>query len=134
MVMTPFQRKWLLRFSVLPFVVILGIFMDAPRLFGGWGHYLLDCAAGSAGGAAVLLAWDFLRSIWTKASKWQRAVAVGVAVTAQFMLCFARNYGKPDASIYDILDICGIALVLLLWGCFQVFSRVVDRLWARISR
>jgi hypothetical protein len=122
------------RFSVLPLVLILGIFMDAPKLLGGWGNYLLFFSAGSVGGAVAVLGWDTSRSIWIKASRWQRALVVAFAVAIQFTWCVVRNYGKPDASFYDILDICGIALVLLLWGCYQIFSRVVDRLWARISR
>jgi hypothetical protein len=132
--MTRFQQKWAVRLSVLPVVIALGVFWHIPRLMGGWGHYLLAVAAGGLGGMVVVFFWDRFRSLWIGTTRSKRILLVAVVAAAQFLWCFARNYGSPDGFIYDILDLCGVALALLLWGSYQIFSRVVDWLWARIPR
>jgi len=125
---------WLFYATIIATVFLIALSMDVPRLF-GWGGFLLTFAIV----LAILLAYlSFIKpkvvAFWSGASKKKKFAVACACVGFLMILNITSNHGKPDASINDFYDFCGICFALLLLGCYRIFSRFLDRMWARFSR
>jgi hypothetical protein len=96
-----------------------------------WPFWVACYVVGFPGG--VLVAWgrQRLSGSWTRLRKPQRILLRCLAVAALWSWLVLL----PDNRSDRFLDATAITTaVLLLWGGYAVFSRVIDRLWLRIRR
>jgi Na+/H+ antiporter NhaB len=126
-------RQWLLRGATLTVVLLVALSLHVERL-GGFGVFIVCFVAGSVGGVAAISGNHRLGSFWNRRSTKQKVAIVCATVAIVLLACFAPNYGKPDAASRNLDDCSLICVALVLLGCYHIFSRFMDRLWARFSR
>jgi drug/metabolite transporter (DMT)-like permease len=128
------QRKWLFYSVVLATVFLLALSMDMPRMF-GWGFFALTFVIV----APIILALQFfvmtpIVVFWRGASKKKKFAVASAVFGFLLALNIVMNHGKPDAVSEDWNAFFVGCFGLLLWGCYCIFSRFLDRLWERFSR
>jgi hypothetical protein len=97
--------------------------------------FFLGCLiVGLAGAFGYLFFRKRFDLMWHQASKFKKLPIVCAAFALVVVFQIALNFfdKEPTLGIRAALEIASIGLVFL--GCYIVFSRVVDRVWARFSR
>jgi len=122
-----------MRGVVLIVVFVVALSMHAQRLR-GWGFLILCFLVGCLGAFGAEWVIGQLRSVWNRLSNKQHVGVVCDAVAIVLAGSFIVNHGKRDEAFNDFVTCCCVFLALLLWGLYRLFSRVLDTVWARLSK
>lgn len=131
--MNDFRFRVLQYFVVLIIVFLAGISFHLERVE-GWGVFLLCFVVASLGAWAFSFAKRQVQSAWSRLSGGRKFFVFVSAVALFVVLCFATNFGKPDATSRDLVDLLFLTAGLALWGCYRLFSRFLDWIWLRLRQ
>jgi hypothetical protein len=126
------RRQWLMRGAVLVVVFAGAVSMHMERSR-GWGFLVLCFVAGSVGGLGFVWLRKQLVSDWNRFSKARRVGLIGAGIALVLVGTLILNYGRPDAAANILLTTGGVALALVMWGLYRLFSRLVDALWTHFT-
>lgn len=126
-------RRWIGTALVLTAVFLGAVSLHVERV-AGWSIFILCFAVGSVGGLAMMWARHQLYEKWDRTPRKHRTILIVLAIPVVMLISIASNYGKPDATFNIVGTVVCICLALALWGCYRLFSALLDRLAIRFGR
>jgi Na+/melibiose symporter-like transporter len=124
-------KPWLVYGAALIAVLVTALSMHLERLV-GWGVLLACFLVGSLGGLGFVRARKQLAPSWSRLSKSGRVtVLLGCAAAVLVGVFVANPHSASDGATHVIGY---VVVVLVLWGLYRVFSRVVDAFHAKSGR
>ncbi len=92
----------------------------------GWRFLLLCFVVGTVGGVVANLGLRKIKSGWTQLPTKLKALVVCAVVTAYITVAISTGSDVFETVFFVIV-------VLALLGAYSLFSRVLDRLWTRLT-
>jgi hypothetical protein len=123
------QRLTLLLVGVA--VPLMGVLCFSSTIRPGWPFWIACYIIGLPAGVAVIWVRQSGADLWIRLTTLQRILLRCLAVFTLWSVLFLQLSERSNR----FLTATAMSVVLLLfWGSYVVFSRLLDRIWSRIRR
>ena len=127
------RNRWLLRGAVLVFVFVFALSMHVLQST-GWPFLILCFVTVSLGALGSIWIKERLLSRWHRLTVGKRAILIALGTSLALAAIFLSNRHKPDEGAADFAGVLTVFVVLLLWGLYCLWSRLLDALYVRFFK